>query len=222
MGLREVVRGLLRRRGETAEVEEVGADTAMDTTQDGRWLVAGLGNPGPRYAGNRHNVGHMVADALASRQGERWKGHKAHVDVAETRISGISAVLAKPRSYMNLSGGPVAGVSGFFSVPIERVVVVHDDLDLPFGALKLKRGGGAGGHNGLRSVTKSLSSPDYIRVRFGVGRPPGRMEAADYVLRDFSTAERKELDVAVERAADAVETILTDGLEKAQNIYHAS
>nr|WP_236700364.1 aminoacyl-tRNA hydrolase [Allosalinactinospora lopnorensis] len=187
-----------------------------------RWLIVGLGNPGPKYAGNRHNVGFMVADVLAGRSGVRWKSHKAHAEVAETRIEGVPAVLAKPRSFMNLSGGPVAGLSSFYKVPLERIVVVHDDLDIAFGALKLKRGGGTGGHNGLRSINKSLSGPDYVRLRFGVGRPPGRMDAATYVLKDFSSAERKELDLDIERAADAAQTVLTDGLEKAQHVYHTA
>ncbi|MUL42299.1 aminoacyl-tRNA hydrolase [Streptomonospora sp. PA3] len=187
-----------------------------------RWLVVGLGNPGPSYAGNRHNIGFMVADALAERGGQRFKAHKSRAEVAETRIQGVPAVLAKPRSYMNLSGGPVAALSRFYKVPLERILVVHDELDIPFGALRLKRGGGAGGHNGLRSITSSLSDPGYLRVRVGVGRPPGRMDAAAYVLKDFSAAERKDLGVVVERAADAAGTVLTDGLEKAQNTFHSA
>lgn len=187
-----------------------------------RWLVVGLGNPGPTYAGNRHNVGFMVADLLAERSGARWKAHKAHAEVSETRVEGVPAVLAKPRSYMNRSGGPVAGLSSYYKVPLERIVVIHDDLDIEFGALKLKRGGGAGGHNGLRSINASMQGPDYIRVRFGVGRPPGRMDAATYVLKDFSAVERKELELNIERAADAARTVLTDGLEKAQNVYHTA
>ncbi|NYE45540.1 PTH1 family peptidyl-tRNA hydrolase [Spinactinospora alkalitolerans] len=187
-----------------------------------RWLVVGLGNPRPKYAGNRHNVGFMVADALAARAGERWKAHRAHAEVAETRVAGVPAVLAKPRSYMNLSGGPVAGLCSFYKIPLERVLVVHDELDVAYGALKLKRGGGAGGHNGLRSISKSLDGPDYVRVRFGIGRPPGRMDPAAFVLKDFSGSEAKELDLNIERAADAVETVLADGLEKAQNVYHTA
>ncbi|MEY9213826.1 PTH1 family peptidyl-tRNA hydrolase [Thermobifida halotolerans] len=187
-----------------------------------RWLVVGLGNPGPKYAGNRHNVGFMVVDSLAAQRGERWRAHRAHAEVVETRVSDVPVVLAKPRSYMNLSGGPVANLCAFYKVPVERVVVVHDELDIPFSALKLKRGGGAAGHNGLRSVTASLGSPDYVRVRVGIGRPPGRMDVAAFVLRDFSATERRELDVHVARAADAVETVLTSGLEKAQLIYHTA
>ncbi|CAL9531695.1 Peptidyl-tRNA hydrolase [Nocardiopsis dassonvillei] len=185
-----------------------------------RWLVVGLGNPGPKYAGNRHNAGFMVVDALAG--GERWKAHRAHAEAVETRLDGTAVVLAKPRTYMNLSGGPVSALARFYKVPLERVVVVHDEMDIDFGALKLKKGGGSGGHNGLKSITASLGGPDYLRVRFGVGRPPGRMDPADYVLRDFSSTERGELDLNVERAADAVRTVLTDGLERAQNIYHTA
>jgi PTH1 family peptidyl-tRNA hydrolase len=185
------------------------------------WLVVGLGNPGPSYAGNRHNAGFLVADALAGRAGGKFKRHKSGADVVEGRLAGRRAVLAKPRSYMNESGGPVAGVRRFFSVPVERLVVVHDDLDLDFARLRVKRGGGDGGHNGLRSIRKSLGYGDYHRVRFGVGRPPGRMQAADYVLRDFSAAERRDLGVHVERAADAVETLLVDGLERAQNAFNS-
>ncbi|WP_159943890.1 MULTISPECIES: aminoacyl-tRNA hydrolase [unclassified Nocardiopsis] len=191
-----------------------------DMTETERWLVVGLGNPGPKYAGNRHNAGFMVVEALAG--GERWKAHKAHAEVVETRLGGVSAVLAKPRSFMNLSGGPVSGLARFYKVPVERIVVVHDELDIDYGALKLKRGGGSGGHNGLKSLTASLSSPDYVRVRFGVGRPPGRMDPAAYVLKDFSSTERAELDLNVERAADAVRTVLSEGLGRAQNIFHTA
>ncbi len=185
------------------------------------WLVVGLGNPGPAYAGNRHNVGFLVLDVLADRAGGKFKRHKSGADILEARVSGRRAVLAKPRSYMNSSGGPVAGVRRFFGVPAERLVVVHDDLDLDFGRLRVKCGGGDGGHNGLRSIRRSLSTGDYHRVRFGVGRPPGRMPAADYVLRDFSAAERRDLGVELERAADAVEMLLADGLERAQNAFNA-
>ena len=187
-----------------------------------RWLVVGLGNPGPKYAGNRHNVGFMVVDAMAAEKGERWKAHKAHAEVAETRIDGVSVVLAKPRTFMNLSGGPIAGLARFYKVPMERIIVVHDDMDIDYGALKLKKGGGSGGHNGLKSTTSSLSGPDYLRVRFGVGRPPVRMDPTAFVLRDLSSTEGQELDLNVGRAADAVLTILTDGLGRAQNVFHTA
>ena len=187
------------------------------------FLVVGLGNPGPAYRGNRHNVGFMVLDLLAERVGGRFSKHKARADVVEGRLGPLPAprvVLAEPRSYMNESGGPVAALCGFYKIPVEQLVVVHDELDLPYGSLRLKLGGGDNGHNGLRSITRSLGSREYLRVRFGIGRPPGRMDAADYVLRDFSAAERKDLDFHVDRCADAVEALVTEGLERAQNQFN--
>lgn len=179
-------------------------------------LVAGLGNPGPAYAGNRHNVGHRVLDLLAARVGGGFK-RKGAAEVVEGRLVGRRVVLAKPRGYMNEAGGPVAGTARFYKADL---VVVHDELDLDFGVLRLKQGGGEGGHNGLRSISTSLGTRDYARVRVGIGRPPGRMDPADYVLRDFSAAERRELDLVVDRAADAVELLLADGLVAAQNVVH--
>ena len=184
------------------------------------WLVVGLGNPGPSYAGNRHNVGFMVLDLLAERTGARFKAHKGRADVVEGRLAGQRAVLAKPKTYMNLSGGPVASLRDFFKVPTERIVVVHDELDIPYGTLRLKLGGGDNGHNGLRSITSAIGSKDYLRVRVGVGRPPGRQDPADYVLKDFSATEKKDLGFHVDRAADAVEALLTGPLEAAQNVFH--
>jgi PTH1 family peptidyl-tRNA hydrolase len=184
------------------------------------WLVVGLGNPGPGYAGNRHNAGFMVADLLAGRAGERFKAHRSRADVVEGRLSGVRVVLVKPMTYMNLSGGPARAVADFFKVPVDRVVAVHDELDIPYGQLRLKRGGGSGGHNGLKSLDSSLGSKDYLRVRFGIGRPPGQQDPADYVLKDFSAVERKTLDLEVDRAADAVEALLTGPLEPAQNQFH--
>lgn len=195
------------------------------TEQAGPWLVVGLGNPGPQYAGNRHNVGFMVADLLAERAGGRFRSHRSRAQVLQARLgppgeAGRQVVLAKPMSFMNLSGGPVTALCDFYKVPTDRLVVIHDELDLPYGTLRLKKGGGDNGHNGLKSVTRSLGA-DYHRVRFGVGRPPGRMDVAAYVLRDFSAAERKELDYLVDRTADAVETLIMEGLARAQNTYHA-
>jgi peptidyl-tRNA hydrolase, PTH1 family len=194
----------------------------------GPWLVVGLGNPGPEYAGNRHNVGAMVLDVLSERVGGSFKRHKNRAAVQEGRLGvlpggapGPRVVLAKPSSYMNSSGGPVAGLAQFYSVDPARVVVVHDELDIPFADIRLKLGGGEGGHNGLRSVTRSLGTKDYLRVRVGVGRPPGRMDAADYVLRDFSASERKALGVLLEEAADAVELLVLQGLQAAQQQVHA-
>jgi PTH1 family peptidyl-tRNA hydrolase len=188
---------------------------------DDLWLVVGLGNPGPSYAGNRHNAGAMVLDLLAERMGARFKSHRTRNDVVEGRLGGRRVVLAKPRCYMNESGGPVKALRDFYKAPTERIVVVHDELDIPYGAIRLKKGGGDNGHNGLRSITKSLADKEYLRVRFGVGRPPGRMDAAAFVLKDFSAAERKELPLFVDRAADAVEALVTDGLAAAQNTFHA-
>lgn len=192
---------------------------------DGPWLVVGLGNPGPGYAGNRHNVGFMVADLLADRVGGKFRAHKARAHVVEGRIGvpGVSSrrlVVAKPMSYMNLSGGPVTALRDFYKVPVDRMVVVHDELDIDFGVLRLKKGGGDNGHNGLRSLSKSLGR-EYFRVRFGVGRPPGRMPVADYVLKDFPPAERKELGFFVDRAADAVEALVVEGLERAQSAFNS-
>ncbi|NKQ56684.1 aminoacyl-tRNA hydrolase [Amycolatopsis sp. K13G38] len=184
-------------------------------------LLAGLGNPGPRYAGNRHNVGFMVLDELAARVGGKFKAHKAGADVLEGRLAGRRVVLVKPRSFMNLSGGPVSGTAKFYKIDPSSIVVVHDELDVDFGAIKLKLGGGDNGHNGLRSITKSLGTRDYFRVRFGIGRPPGRMDPADFVLKDFSTVERKELPFEVDRCADAVEELVGKGLTAAQNTFHA-
>jgi PTH1 family peptidyl-tRNA hydrolase len=183
-------------------------------------LVVGLGNPGPSYAGNRHNIGFLVADELAARMGGKFKSHKAGADIVEGRLASVRTVLAKPRSYMNLSGGAVSGVAKFYKVPAESIIVVHDELDLPFGTVRLKRGGGENGHNGLRSTTKSLGTKDYLRVRFGVGRPPGRMDPADYVLKDFSRTELRELGYFVDLCADAVEALASKGLESAQNQFH--
>ncbi|HEY2834289.1 MAG TPA: aminoacyl-tRNA hydrolase [Sporichthyaceae bacterium] len=191
---------------------------------DERWLVVGLGNPGPQYLANRHNIGFLVLDVLAERTGSSFKGHKARAEVAETRFGGPGGprvVLARPRSYMNESGGPVAGLVQYYDVPAERLLVVHDELDLPFAALRLKLGGGDNGHNGLRSLRRSLGTGEFHRVRFGVGRPPGRMDAAAFVLRDFNAAERKDLDLEIDRAADAVQMLVTDGLEKAQNAFNS-
>ncbi|SCE75845.1 aminoacyl-tRNA hydrolase [Micromonospora mirobrigensis] len=193
------------------------------TDESGPWLVVGLGNPGREYAGNRHNVGFMVADLLAGRVGARFGRHKRAVaEVAEGRLGfgGPRLVLVKPLTYMNLSGGPVAALAQFYKVPLGQVVAVHDELDIPYGQLRVKCGGGEGGHNGLRSMSRSLAGKDYVRVRFGVGRPPGRQDPADFVLSDFAAVERKELEFLVDRAADVVESVITRGVEPTQNAYH--
>ena len=191
---------------------------------DDRWLVVGLGNPGPEYLANRHNIGFLVLDVLAERAGSSFKGHKVRAEVAEARLGGPGGppvVLARPRSYMNESGGPVSGLLKYYDVPPDRLVVIHDELDLPFAALRAKFGGGDNGHNGLKSIRRSLGTGDYFRVRFGVGRPPGRMDPAAFVLRDFSAAERKDLDLEIDRCADAAEMLVRDGLEKTQNAFNS-
>lgn len=193
----------------------------MTEANAGPALVVGLGNPGSEYERTRHNVGFMVADVLAERVGGRFTVHKkSGADLLEARLDGRKVLIAKPRSFMNLSGRPVAALARFFSVPPTEVIAIHDELDLPFGSIRLKRGGGEGGHNGLRSVSQALTTKDYLRVRFGIGRPPGRQDPADFVLKPFAAPERKELPVIVEQAADAVELLLRVGLEPAQNQLH--
>ncbi|MEU4322623.1 aminoacyl-tRNA hydrolase [Nocardia fluminea] len=191
------------------------------TESSGPALVVGLGNPGPEYERTRHNVGFLVADVLAERVGGRFAVHKkSGADLLQARLDGRQILIAKPRTYMNLSGRPVAALAKFFSVPVDQVIVVHDELDLPFGTLKLKQGGGEGGHNGLRSISQALTTKEYLRTRIGIGRPPGRQDPADYVLKPFAAPERKEVPVIVEQAADAVELLLKVGLEAAQNNLH--
>ena len=187
------------------------------------WLVIGLGNPGPRYESTRHNVGQLVVDELAARRGEGWRAHKANARVAETwlRPGGPKLVLAKPNSFMNVSGGPVAGLVRFYGVEPERVIIVHDELDIPFDTIKLKVGGGHGGHNGVRDVAKALDTPEFPRVRVGIGRPQGRQDAADWVLDPFGAVERKTLPILVSDAADAVEQLIGEGLLSAQQKHHA-
>lgn len=193
---------------------------------DDRWLVVGLGNPGAEYARTRHNAGRMVLDVLAGRAGGRFSRHSwVNAEVAEVRfgpLPGRRVVLARPRTYMNDSGGPVAGLSAYYGVAPSAVLLVHDELDLPAGVVRVKVGGGDGGHNGLKSVRASLGTGETTRVRVGIGRPPGRQDAAEYVLRDFAAVERKELDVTLEIAADAVEAVVLTGATAAQNAVNAS
>jgi peptidyl-tRNA hydrolase, PTH1 family len=191
------------------------------------WLVVGLGNPGRGYERDRHNAGFLVADLFATRTGTRLGRHRRAVaDVGEARLGvGVHAphvVIAKPMTYMNLSGGAVAALAQFYKVGPDHLIAIHDELDLPFGQLRAKQGGGEGGHNGLRSLSAALSTRDYLRVRFGVGRPPGRQDPADFVLSEFTATERKDLDYLVDRAADMVESIIVRGLEWTQNSYHTT
>jgi PTH1 family peptidyl-tRNA hydrolase len=185
-----------------------------------RWLIAGLGNPGPSYAGNRHNAGFLVADVLADRAGARFRAGKHRAMAAQGHLAGVSVIIVKPLTYMNDSGVAVAGIGVYHRLGAGQIVVIHDELDLPFGAIRLKRGGGDNGHNGLRSITAHLGTRDYYRVRIGIGRPPGRMDPAAYVLRDFAAPEREELPLLMDRAADAVEALLSSGLAAAQNAFH--
>lgn len=188
------------------------------------WLVAGLGNPGPGYAGNRHNVGQMVLDELAKRVGSKFKTHPSRAQIIQGRINvgGPRVVLAKPMTYMNLSGGPVANLAKFFGIGVENLIVVHDEIDIAFDTVKLKRGGGEGGHNGLRDISKAMGSKDYLRVRAGVGRPTGRMDTADWVLQDFSKLEKQNLPFLIDNSADAVELLISSGLETTQGKFHTS
>jgi PTH1 family peptidyl-tRNA hydrolase len=188
------------------------------------WLVVGLGNPGPSYAGHRHNVGYLVIDALAERMGGKWRSHKSgRADVVEGRFQpgGPKIVLARPRCYMNETGGPVKALASFYKIDPANVIAIHDELDIAFGTLRVKLGGGDNGHNGLRSMRSSLGTGDFYRVRAGIGRPPGRQEVADFVLSNYSTTEKKELPFQVIDAADAVECLVSDGLEKTQQRFNS-
>ena len=185
------------------------------------WIVVGLGNPGPTYASTRHNVGYLVTDELASRVGGTWKSHKSGRALAvEGRLAGARAVLGRPRCYMNESGGPVAALLRFYKAEPDRLIVIHDELDIGYGDLRVKFGGGDNGHNGLKSIRASIGTGDYYRVRVGLGRPPGRQDAADFVLSSFSAPQRRELDLHLSTAADATESIITDGLDQTQNRYN--
>jgi peptidyl-tRNA hydrolase, PTH1 family len=196
-----------------------------DEVSGDAYLVVGLGNPGPSYADTRHNVGYLVADVLAERVGGRWKSHKSgRAQVVEGRIGGVPGsrvVLGRCRSYMNESGGPVSSLMSFYKVPADRLIAIYDEIDLPYGSLRIKFGGGDNGHNGLKSIRRSIGTGDYYKVRFGVGRPPGRQSPADYVLSSFGSSERRDLAVHVDRCADAVESLVENGLEPTQNTYNS-
>ena len=210
------MRRVILRDGAPHACSEREVDVSEDTV-----LVVGLGNPGPKYENTRHNIGFMVADVLAARVSGKFSAHKrSNAEIVQTRLDGRQVIVAKPRTYMNLSGGPVAGLAKFFSVAPANVVVVHDELDLDYGTIRLKQGGGENGHNGLRSTSSALGTKDYLRVRMGIGRPPGRQDPADFVLKPFSSTERKDLPVFCEEGADAVELLLGLGLEGAQNRLH--
>jgi PTH1 family peptidyl-tRNA hydrolase len=199
------------------------------STSDEVWLVAGLGNPGPAYAGHRHNIGYLVNDELARRLGGKWKSHKTgRADVVEGRLPGAGhsmggprLVLARPRTYMNETGGPIKALATFYKVQPDHLIVIHDELDIPFDTMRVKIGGGDNGHNGLKSLRGSLGTGDFYRVRVGIGRPPGRQDVADFVLSNYSSAERKVLPFQVDTAADAVESLVGEGLEKTQQRFNS-
>lgn len=194
------------------------------------WLVVGLGNPGPTYASHRHNVGYMVVDELASRARVRFSATRMRAEVAQTTLgdAGLGTpsanparvVLAKPRTYMNESGAAVGKLAQYYEATPSTIIAIHDELDIDFGALRVKLGGGDNGHNGLKSLRKVLGTGDYYRVRFGIGRPPGRQEVSDFVLSGFPASQRTDLEIDIQTAADAVESLITDGLDKAQNRFN--
>ena len=187
----------------------------------GPQLVVGLGNPGPQYEKTRHNVGFMVADLLAGRLGGTFKLHKrSGAEIVTGRLGNRPVVVAKPRTYMNESGRHIGPLAKFYSVSPADVIVIHDELDIDFGRIRLKLGGGEGGHNGLRSVVNALGTKDFQRVRIGIGRPPGRKDPAAFVLENFTAAERAEVPAICEQAADATELLIESGLESAQNLVH--
>ena len=191
---------------------------------DDLWLIAGLGNPGRRYARTRHNAGYLVTDVLAARLRASWRSHRTgRTEVAEGRLGappGQRVVLTRSRAYMNDSGGPIASIAAFYKIPLGKIIAVHDELDLPFATVRVKQDGGDGGHNGLRSLRQALGSGDFLRVRVGIGRPPGGRDPADFVLTDFSAAERKDIAMIADRAADAAQSLVVDGLVATQNMFH--
>ncbi len=191
-------------------------------SDNGAWLVVGLGNPGPTYASTRHNIGAMVIDALVSQNSEKLTRHKrALADVCETRINGAQVVLVKPLSYMNESGGPVKALAKFYKVDPEQIIVLHDELDIPLSAIRVKLGGGDNGHNGLKSIRSAMGTGDWYRIRLGIGRPPGQQDPADFVLRNFGSAESAEVASLVSEGCEAVSTLITKGLIETQNLYNS-
>ena len=206
------LKNLLQRRGKGEDMSDA-------------WLIVGLGNPGPNYAKTRHNIGQMVLDELAKEVGGSFKKHsKASAVVVEGRLGfgGPKVILMKSLGYMNTSGGPVSAIAKFYGIDPDHIIVVHDELDIPFDTIKLKIGGGEGGHNGLRDITKALGTKDYYRVRTGIGRPPGRMDTADFVLKPFGSTEAKDLPFLISNAADATMMLVKEGLLATQQRYHGA
>ena len=189
-----------------------------------RWLLIGLGNPGKEYEKTRHNIGAALISEYAKKAGVKFSSHKSRADISEISI-GVGAqrvllIAATLRCYMNESGGPTSSLANFFKVNSDHIIIAHDELDIPFQSIRVKYGGGDNGHNGLKSVTSGLSSSDYYRIRLGIGRPIGEQDPADFVLKPFSSAERKDLDLFLQRGIDAVELLITQGIEKAQNSFN--
>lgn len=189
------------------------------------WLVVGLGNPGPEYESTRHNIGQMVVDILADQNKARWTTHKSRTDVAAYKIGvgphASSVILAKSKSYMNESGGPIKALAAFYKIEPANIVVIHDELDIPFNSIRVKLAGGDNGHNGLKSLSSSFSTANYYRVRMGIGRPIGRQDPADFVLKQFAVAEKKELQNFLIHGAEAVESLITSGLETTQQNFNS-
>ena len=183
-----------------------------------RWIVFGLGNPGDQYSSTRHNAGQMVTSYLAS--GVKPSSHKSRCEIADIRVAGTSVTIAKSKLYMNESGGPLKALADFYKVGAKNIIVVHDEIDIPFNTIRMKFGGGDNGHNGLKDITKHFSSSDYYRVRIGVGRPPEPQDPADFVLKPFSSSEKKDLDDFIARGALAVERLIEKGLELAQQEFN--
>ena len=183
-----------------------------------RWLVIGLGNPGSEYEKTRHNIGQLLLAELSN--GAKFSAHKSRMEICEVRVGENTLVLAKSRGYMNETGGPAKSLADFYKIPLEQIIVAHDELDLPFNALRLKVGGGDNGHNGLKSLTSSLGGADYYRIRMGIGRPQGEQDPADFVLKQFASGEKKELPEFITRCADAVLALVADGLDKAQTTFN--
>ena len=194
------------------------------TTSPARWLIIGLGNPGAEYEKTRHNIGAALVTSIAAGSGVKFTSHKSRANVAEFKLGyGLSAptiVLATLRCYMNESGGPTKSLADFFKVSGAKIIVAHDELDIPFQSLRIKFGGGDNGHNGLKSISSALGSGDYFRIRLGIGRPPGNQDPADFVLKPFNASERAELPDFFSRASTAIETLISHGLERAQQDFN--
>jgi len=189
------------------------------------WLVVGLGNPGDQYAATRHNIGQMVIDELARRHSVKFSSHKSRTDIAAFKLGvGVDAhsvIIGKSKSYMNETGGPVKALANFYSVEPAKIIALHDELDIPFAAIRTKFAGGDNGHNGLKSMTSAFGGPDYYRVRLGIGRPMGQQDPADFVLKAFSKVEQKDLSEFIVRGADVVESLITKGLEVTQSTFNS-